>query len=596
MKSGILLPLLVVFAAGAVRADPQITSWYTAYATRYARIYETEAALTSGSTATTWSNGSETQSLPAYSGVQGIAYSGSWVYVYTTGLGSHIMGPWYLNSSDTQIFPNWPVNQHVLFRFPRTSTLGTPPTTKFVNGGGTIGLMVDGVAMYNSWDAYYWNGTEDVQSTGTYGDWNRDAYVNEGPTFDPAYAHQQNTGVYHYHADPIALRYLLGDHVTYNSSTRTYSESTAAVTQHSPIIGWVGDGYPLYGPYGYSSPMDPNSGVRRMVSGYQLRNGDMGTDNLTVTGRETIPAWAQRLYDTGADHTGPAVSGSYPLGRYMEDNDYLGDVIKSGTTYYQQGVDFDLDEYNGRYCVTPDFPGGTYAYFTAISSTAAPVFPYNIGHGYYGNPTGGSVSSATESVTTTYGGVTGFQETANPPAVNTNTGDVTITWSSIEGGSYQVQAAPDMATWTTLTGSEAAATDAVQTSYVDAGAANTHSKRFYEITRTALASYDPVTIQGISSISPTSGDAGSAVTLTIDLNSSYSPMPPPDNVSPSTVTLTQGSATIDAESFSRNSSTGVVTATFNIPSNASLGAYTVNVTFMGPAGTESLTNGFTVEQ
>ena len=85
----------------------------------------------------------------------------------------------------------------------------------------------------------------------------------------------------------------------------------------------------------------------------------------------------------------PAVSSSYPLGRYMEDNDYLGDH-QFLPAKYQQGTDFDLDEYNGRWCVTPEFPNGTYAYFVAISANGTPVFPYNIGRGYYGSPTGGT--------------------------------------------------------------------------------------------------------------------------------------------------------------------------------------------------------------
>jgi len=597
MKTGCLLSLLLVFGAGALRADPQITSWYTTYATRYARIYSTEANLVSGSSATTWTNGTQTQSLPAYSGVQGIAYSGSWVYIYSTGLGSHIMGPWYLNSSQTTIFPNLPVNQHILYRFPRTSTLGTAPTTKTLNGGGTIGLMVDGVSMFNSWDAYYWDGTADV-SNGSSGSWNRDAYVNEGPTFDPAYAHQQNTGTYHYHADPIALRYLLGDHVTYNSSTKTYSESTAAVTEHSPILGWVADGYPVYGPYGYSSPLDATSGVRRMVSGYQLRNGQNGADNLTTTGRTTIPAWAQRLYNESAAQGGPAVSGSYPLGRYMEDNAFLGDLTNpaTGQTWVQGVGGYDLDEFNGRYCVTPEYPNGTYAYFVAISSSGTPVFPYNIGRAYYGNPIGSSTNAISETVTTAFSGAASFQEVANPPTVNTSTGDVTLTWSSVEGGTYEVQAAPDMATWTTLTGTQAAAVDSIETEYIDAAATKTNPKRSYEVTRTALATYDAVISQGISSVSPTSGYVSTGVILTITLNSSYSPAPPPDNISPASVTLTlSGASTIVANSYSRSSSTGVVTAYFNIPSNATLGAYTLNVTFNGPAGTEPLSNGFTVK-
>ena len=47
----------------------------------------------------------------------------------------------------------------------------------------------------------------------------------------------------------------------------------------------------------------------------------------------------------------------------------------------------DLDENNGRFCKTPDFPNGTYAYFAGISSTnAEPRFPYFIGDTYRSNP------------------------------------------------------------------------------------------------------------------------------------------------------------------------------------------------------------------
>jgi hypothetical protein len=59
---------------------------------------------------------------------------------------------------------------------------------------------------------------------------------------------------------------------------------------------------------------------------------------LSVYGRTTIPAWAVRLTNVSSNQAGPAVSGSFPLGRYMEDNDYLGDHG------HVQGVDFDLDQ------------------------------------------------------------------------------------------------------------------------------------------------------------------------------------------------------------------------------------------------------------
>src|SRR5207302_4404842 len=141
----------------------------------------------------------------------------------------------------------------------------------------------------------------------------------------------------------------------------------------------VRDGYPIYGPYGYAVTNDPSSGVRRMVSGFVPRN----TNTAGVLTRTILPAWAQRAQNRTtltASQYGPAVSGTYPFGRYLEDNDYLADLG------FKQGTDFDLDEYNGRFCVTPEFPGGTYAYFTCVTSNGVPVFPYNIGRQFYGTP------------------------------------------------------------------------------------------------------------------------------------------------------------------------------------------------------------------
>ena len=67
---------------------------------------------------------------------------------------------------------------------------------------------------------------------------------------------------YHYHANPPALRYELGDHVDFNPVTKIYTEDTNAPTKHSPILGWAADGFPIYGPYGYSSASNSTSGIR----------------------------------------------------------------------------------------------------------------------------------------------------------------------------------------------------------------------------------------------------------------------------------------------------------------------------------------------
>lgn len=600
MKKATLTLLALYALCACAKADPQLTSWITQYSTIYGRIYESDSARLAGTSVTTWTstNGQLSQSLPAYVGVETITYSADWIYFTTSGLGPYIMGPWYNDATRTGQFINLPVNQQLNYRIPRTATLTTPPTAKTATTGteADIGYFVDGVAMFDPTDGFtYANGTESNPGTGV---WHRDAYVNEYVTFDPGNSHQQNTGMYHNHADPLALRYMLGDHVDYNPTTKTYSESTTTPTQHSPILGWLRDGLPIYGPYGYSSPMDPTSGIRRMVGGFVLRDGSTpGVDDIVTAGR-TLPEWA--LANGSTEAAGPAVSSSYPLGRYIEDWAYLGDLIKSGTTYYQQGVDFDLNEYNVRYCVTPEFPNGTYAYFLNITASGTPQFPYNTNRYFYGNATGGGYV-ATEATSTYFSGGPNIQETAQVDSVNSSSGDVVLTWTSVEGGTYKVEASPDLSNWTALTGTQAAASDAIETSLTDSGAAKTYPGRFYRVTRTALASYDPdidtgggtSSSQGISSVTPGSAAAGTMVTLTITLNSGYSMPPPPDSVPPTSVTLSAaGATTITATSSSRNSSTGIVTASFTIPSGATQTAYTVNAIF-GP-NTWSLTGGFTV--
>ncbi len=595
-----LLPLCAALAlASTAFADPLVSSWITGNSTKYARIYQTDAAKLAGTTVATWTNGQQSQGSPAYCGVQEIAASASWVYVRSTGLGSHTMGPWYNDASRTTAFVNLPVNQKEIFRVPRTPTV---PGTKSVVQN-EFGIFVDGVHGFDSTDATSYSTTNgrDGDPPGTpsgvtgNGIWNRDAFVNEAITFDTALAHQQNTGVYHYHANPIGPRYLLGDHVDFNATTKAYSESTGA-PGHSPIIGWAKDGYPIYGPYGYGSAMNAASTVRRMVCGYVPRDGANGTTNLASTGRQTIPAWAGRVQNRAVALTstqyGPAVSSAFPLGRYIEDNDYLGDLGKT------QGVNFDLDEYNGRLCVTPEYSSGTYAYFVAITSAGVSQFPYNVGKRYYGSPTGGYVTSIAETVTTFFSGGPSKQETM--VSATPNASDVTVVWSSTEGGTYKVEGSSDLTgAWSTLSTTKTADANAVRTTFTDTNGRVGKTQRFYRVTRTALAAYDDVSSgttgggSGILTVSPTSGARGTTVGLTINLDPSVNP--PPQNAPINSATI----GTINGTNLVHVSATQV-TGSFTIPAGAALGAQTVSVTFPGPPGnptatvTYTLTNGFTV--
>src|SRR5437764_11966232 len=118
MKTKITFALLLAISA-TVQADPQLNSWFTATSDQYARLFTTTAAETSGSSVTTWSRGTTTQSTAVYAGVREVSYSNSWVYLKSSGLASHLMGPWYLDAAKTQLFPNLPTDTATISRIPR---------------------------------------------------------------------------------------------------------------------------------------------------------------------------------------------------------------------------------------------------------------------------------------------------------------------------------------------------------------------------------------------------------------------------------------------------------------------------------------------
>lgn len=548
------LPLLALLLCSVQmsHADPQITSWFTANSGKYARIYQSTANETAGATSTTWSRGTGTQTNPTYSDVSEVNYSANWVYIRTTGLASHIMGPWYLDAAKTQNFPNFPSNTAVVYRIPRTPTI---PVTKTLTGLGATGRMVNGVSMFDSRDAFSYvnaSATDATPTNGLTGDgiWNRDGYHNEGVTFDPGLAHQAGNN-YHYHAQPIALRYQLGDHVDYNATTNRYTESASAVTQHSPILAWAADGLPVYGPYGYSDPTNAASGVRRMISGFALRDGTNGTTAITV--RQVLPLWAQRIQSRTtltANQYGPSVNATYQLGHYIEDFDYRGDLGQTQTT----GAtirDFDLNEQNVRFCVTPEYPGGTWAYFTTINADGTPMYPYTTGRAYYGSPTGGASSAAVMNADTplTQQFLGGPSKPVSISTPSVNSPNVTITWSAVEGGTYSVDAATNAgfspftskATGIVATGTSANSTYAMLSS---------SGTEYGRVNRTALATYDS---NGFSTAtvaqSATTSYQASGIPNTAPTISSLSDQTTTQNVATSAIAITIGDAETAAGSL-----------------------------------------------
>jgi hypothetical protein len=279
----------------------------------------------------------------------------------------------------------------------------------------------------------------------------------------------------------------------------------------------------------------------------------------------------------------------------MEDNDYLGDHG------YAQGVDFDLDEYNCRWCVTPEFPTGIYAYFVSISSNGTPAFPYNIGRAYFGSATGGTVASIAETVATNFVGGPNRAFALNSPVRQDPT--VTLTWSSVDGGTYQVESTTDLSNWSTNATNITSQGISTQTN-LSSGA----SAMFYRVARTGLANYDPVTGntggggggQTIS-LTPNVGTHGqNNLSITAVISASATP-PVPTHTGAPVASFTLGTINVTGASYTYNSGTGTgtVTGTLSIPANATLGGQTVNITFSPPPGQPSgpsytEVNGFTI--
>ena len=143
--------------------------------------------------------------------------------------------------------------------------------------------------------------------------WRYDALsgnINLG--IDYSNGHVQPTGAYHYHGIP-------------NGLVETLDDSKGMI-----LVGYAADGFPAYAVYGYKDPMDPSSGVVKVKPGFKLKDGQRPDG---------------------------------PLGNY--DGTFIQDFVHDNN----HG---DLDEHNGRFGVTPEYPEGIYHYYLTDSYPFVP--------------------------------------------------------------------------------------------------------------------------------------------------------------------------------------------------------------------------------
>ncbi|WP_420410874.1 YHYH protein [Roseibium sp.] len=160
--------------------------------------------------------------------------------------------------------------------------------------GSVFGIALNGVVM-DPGTAEYW---QNNRRSG----WNYEAMGGACKLgLDKYNAHVQPDGTYHYHGIPTGV---------------LASEGGRSVPA---LIGYAADGFPIYGPYGYSNPQK-KSGIKKLKSSYRIKNG-----------------------------TRPSGPGGRYNGKFTQDWAYV------------RGAG-DLDQCNGRFAVTPEYPKGTYHY------------------------------------------------------------------------------------------------------------------------------------------------------------------------------------------------------------------------------------------
>lgn len=135
-------------------------------------------------------------------------------------------------------------------------------------------------------------------------EWNYEAksgFVDLG--LDQNNAHVQPNGAYHYHGLPLGLMQKLGGD-----------------GKKMLLVGYAADGFPIYTSFAHSIATNAASPLKEMRSSWQVKAGERSG--------------------------GP---GGKPDGKFTADYEY---VAGSG----------DLDDCNGRFGVTPEFPQGIYHY------------------------------------------------------------------------------------------------------------------------------------------------------------------------------------------------------------------------------------------
>ena len=357
--------LLTFFSLSIYSQDnPVITSWLQ-------NTSETGSYYFSGNSTTVSNN--------ILVNCQSVEYSDNFAYISTQGIPAYPTGPF----SDGN--PSNAEAQNNIYKMPlNPQPNNSTPTNTTV---GNIGVFINGVALFDYRDGVAWNNNTNYLCGGPGNppcpggpmatqNWNRDAIPAEMGGFDCSKGHPAQ-GNYHHHQNPSAFKLDL--EVVSDICNLYDAEGLYAIDaeNHSPLIGFAYDGYPIYGAYGFKNS-DGSGGITRIESGYQLRN---------ITSRTNGPDLNQVVTISQGPNTGS--QETMFLGYFREDYEH---VEHTDEEEY-------LDEHNGRFCVTPEYPNGTYAYFATVDENWNSAYPYAVGPTFYGVYENRIVNTISESTT-----------------------------------------------------------------------------------------------------------------------------------------------------------------------------------------------------
>ncbi|MEO0894982.1 MAG: YHYH protein [Bacteroidota bacterium] len=224
--------------------------------------------------------------------------------ISANGIPDHVVGAFPNRNNPNSIKP-----QHHVYKIPLYPQKAEKMTSLYTGEGMGIGMpayffgvALNGVKMDPpALEAFVNPKTQEMNV-----DWAKEALSSSVKLGEDCNnAHVQPNGEYHYHGTPTGI-------VNQASGSSMFQ------------VGWAADGFPIYYKWGYQDSNNPESDLIELKSSYVLRSG-------------------QR---PGNGKKAPA--GTYD-GTYTRDFEY---VAGKG----------DLDEANGRFGVTPEFPEGTYYY------------------------------------------------------------------------------------------------------------------------------------------------------------------------------------------------------------------------------------------